>query len=330
MRTILLSLSIAAIAMNTSAQTVGTFEDLSLPKADTFYVNYSAPGTDVGFNEKFVHYPTMYDTGFGYSFLSYGFIYSNETDSVTPGYTNPNSAITAKGYAGSNNYIVTYGSHNNLHIVDTTHADSVLGFYITNNTYAYRSMLNGDGFSKKFGGVTGNDTDFFQLKIKGYHNGIEKADSVLFYLADFHYTSPTNHYIVNNWQWVNLSSLGKVDSLTFSLSSSDTAGGFGMNTPAYFCIDNFTVNDKRLSVSNTPVAAVAKVYPIPAVNNLYVELEDRTVKQLRVLDMQGKLMAEYQVNNAVTSISTGSLSAGMYILQFVGGVQNTSIRFTKQ
>jgi len=41
-------------------------------------------------------------------------------------------------------------------------------------------------------------------------------------------------------------------------------------------------------------------------------------------------MAEYQVNNTVTNVSTGSLSAGMYILQLVGGVQNTSIRFTKQ
>ncbi|MGN6569688.1 MAG: DUF4465 domain-containing protein [Flavipsychrobacter sp.] len=330
MRSMLLSLSITAIALQTSAQTVGTFEDLTLPNTDTFYVNYSAPGTDVGFNEKFVHYPTMYDTGFGYSFLSYGFVYSDKTDSVTPGYTNPNSAITAKGYAGSNNYVVAYGSKIGLRLADTTQADSVLGFYITNNTYAYRSMLNGDGFSKKFGGPSGNDTDFFQLKVFGYQDGMKKSDSVLFYLADFHYTSPANHYIVKNWQWVDLSALGKVDSLAFLLSSSDTAGGFGMNTPAYFCIDNFTVNNERLAVANISTAPVAKVYPVPAVNDLYVALNDRTIKSLRVLDMQGRLIAEYKADNAVTTIDTRDLAAGMYILQFIGGAQSASMRFTKQ
>lgn len=330
MRTLLLSLSLTALALQTSAQSVGTFEDLTLPGTDTFYVNYTAPGTDVGFNEAFVHYPTLYDTSGGYSFLSYGFAYSNKTDSVTPGYTNPNSAITAKGYAGSNNYVVAYGSNIGASIADTAKADSVLGFYITNDTYTYRSMLNGDAFAKKFGGASGNDTDFFQLKVLGYNKGVKKADSVLFYLADFHYTNPANHYVVNTWQWVNLAPLGKVDSLAFLLSSSDTAGGFGMNTPAYFCIDNFTVNNARLAVNNVPAMAAAKVYPIPAANNLYVELNDRSIQNLLVLDMQGRVMAEYKVDNTVMTINTQNLSAGMYILQFVGGMQNASMRFTKQ
>jgi hypothetical protein len=43
---------------------------------------------------------------------------------------------------------------------------------------------------------------------------------------------------MNDWRYVDLSSLGKVKKLGFALDSSD-GGDWGINTPAYFCIDNF-------------------------------------------------------------------------------------------
>ena len=45
-------------------------------------------------------------------------------------------------------------------------------------------------------------------------------------------------YIINDWRYVDLSGLGKVCKLGFALSSTDN-GDWGMNTPAYFCFDNF-------------------------------------------------------------------------------------------
>ena len=42
---------------------------------------------------------------------------------------------------------------------------------------------------------------------------------------------------MKDWEKVNLSAMCKVDSVAFSFSSSDN-GDFGMNTPAYVCIDN--------------------------------------------------------------------------------------------
>ncbi|MEZ4565949.1 MAG: DUF4465 domain-containing protein [Desulfobacterales bacterium] len=39
-----------------------------------------------------------------------------------------------------------------------------------------------------------------------------------------------------------MSALGMVKELTFSLSSTDT-GDYGMNTPAYFAMDNFDESD---------------------------------------------------------------------------------------
>jgi hypothetical protein len=37
------------------------------------------------------------------------------------------------------------------------------GVYVTNTTYAYNSMRDGDMFAKKFGGPTGNDPDWYKL-----------------------------------------------------------------------------------------------------------------------------------------------------------------------
>jgi hypothetical protein len=104
-------------------------------------------------------------------------------------------------------------------------------------------MKNGDVVAKKFGGVTGTDPDWFKLTITGSLNGNPSAQSVDLYLADFRSPDTTQHYIVKDWQWVDLSSLGNVNEVQFTLSSSDT-GSFGMNTPAYFAIDNFTSNSQ--------------------------------------------------------------------------------------
>ena len=68
----------------------------------------------------------------------------------------------------------------------------------------------------------------------------ESTGSVDFYLADYRYADSSQDYIVNAWEYIDLSSLGSVDELSFSLSSSDN-GSFGMNTPNYFAIDNIGV-----------------------------------------------------------------------------------------
>ena len=57
-----------------------------------------------------------------------------------------------------------------------------------------------------------------------------------FYLADYRSTDSAHDYIVDDWTWVDLSGLGTVDRIEFTLSSSDV-GSFGMNTPAYFAMD---------------------------------------------------------------------------------------------
>lgn len=332
MRTLVLTTIIAICALQSSAQHVATFEDLSLSKADTFYLNYGSPGNDVGFTDSFLRFPCVYDTIFG-GIWENGFAYSNKTDSVTSGYMNPYSAKTAAGYSGSANYLVcnmTGGMPGMIYMTDTSKADSVYGFYVTNGTYPYNAMRDGDGFSKKFGGVSGNDSDWFTLTVMGYHNGTLINDSVVFFLADFRTPGHTSaDYIVNTWQWVDLKKFGKVDSLTFKMNSSDV-GSFGINTPLYFCADNFTTNVKKpVGIENTPTVAAAKIYPIPANDKLFVELADMSVKELSVFDMTGKIVATYVVTATTTTINTATLAVGTYILKLSGN-QTATVRFTKQ
>ncbi len=195
----------------------------------------------------------FYQTG-NYKFVNYynaawdswsGFAISKMTDTQTPGYTNQYSAIAGSGYQFSSNYMVSFvSSWDGADYLKLDTAKTLSGFYVTNSTYAYLSMQNGDAYAKKFGGDTGDDPDWFLLTVKGYNNG-SFTDSVNFYLADYRFSDNSQDYIVADWAFVDLSALSMVDSLVFSLSSSDN-GSYGMNTPAYFCMDNLTSSDNQV------------------------------------------------------------------------------------
>lgn len=98
-------------------------------------------------------------------------------------------------------------------------------------------MRDGEGPAKKFGGVDGSDPDFFQLIVRGTDGQGGYTGAVEFYLADFQDDDNSLDYIVDEWTWVDLSSLGNVAGLEFSFDSSDT-GDYGINTPLYFAMDD--------------------------------------------------------------------------------------------
>ncbi len=306
---------------------VVTFDTLSLPKTDTFYVNFSAPGTDVGFSDFDIYFPCVYDTGWGANFWSYGFAYSNMTDSVTSGWTNDYSAKTAIGVNNSSNYAVAYGASN----IIKSKAGTLIwdGFYLTNGTYTYNSMRDGYLVAKKFGGATGDDPDWFKLTVRRYLSGQLQQDSVEFYLADFRDTNNANDYIVNDWQWFGLGAVYMADSLLVTLSSSDT-GQFGMNTPGYFCLDDLSYKILPNSINNIAQNFSAKVYPNPASDQLFIELKDAGIIAVSLIDMTGKILSVHKPAHEKLTIPVTHLPNGMYVLQFDNGSQKQSVRFLKQ
>ncbi len=221
------------------ADYVATFEDVGL--APGSFTNNGGPS---GF---FVSGGNAFNNSFSPAFggIWHGWAISTMTDTTTPGFTNQYSAITGCGANGSLTYAVAFPFaeapltdpfHPNDSFVNLAAGTKPVSVQVTNTTYDYFSMLNGDAFTHKFG-----SGDFFRLTITGYDgsNGTGGTiGEVDFYLADF---QGTDHYIVNTWETVDLSSLAGAQSLRFGLQSSDNDPVFGMNTPAFFALDDLQV-----------------------------------------------------------------------------------------
>jgi hypothetical protein len=217
-----------------SIAAIATFDDLSL-SAESYWNGSDRSG---GFTSGSAYFNNNYNT----VYMSWdGFAYSNITDTTSTGWTTQYNAITGGGEGGSANYAVGYdplasGVGAEPPTVTFNTAGIVEGLHITNNNYAYYSMLNGDAYSKKFGGISGDEADWFLLTITGKGENGTEVGSVDFYLADYRFADNGQDYIVNTWEYVDLTGLGMVKSLEFGLSSSDV-GSYGMNTPAYFALD---------------------------------------------------------------------------------------------
>jgi hypothetical protein len=220
------------------------FEDLSLD-IESYWNGSDGSG---GFNSHGVFFNNNYDM----TWESWdGFSYSNRTDTEISDWENAQyNAIPGKGAAESNTYVIGYYSTftqipptiilNKEYIIKEA--------YFTNNNYAYYSMLNGDPFAKQF-----EDGDWFKLTVTGKDADGDVTGSVDIMLAE-----GTN--IVNTWIRTDLSSLGRVKSLEFTLFSSDT-GEWGMNTPAYFCMDNLSIFSPSATNNSSTSSTIFPTYP---------------------------------------------------------------------
>ncbi len=326
---ILLLSGIAILYFTTSkGQTTSTFESLTLAHG-SYWNGYTTPLGAV-FTDGNAIFQNFYDTSFG-GFWSGGWAYSNMTDSITAGFGNLYSATTAIGYSGSPNYAV--GTQNS--IINLTGAASgkvVSGLYITNATIAAISMRDGDTFAKKFGGVSGNDPDWFKLTVRKYFGGIMTNDRVDFYLADYRFANNAQDYIIKTWQWVDLASLGNVDSLEFILSSSDTSS-FGINTPLFFCIDNFiTANSPSAIAEISNHNSLLDLFPNPS--NDHINIHFKKIKPdevlVKIFDATGKSVYSEITDSTSLIIPVAQLQNGIYTLRVTGNNFSSNKSFIKQ
>ncbi len=330
MRSLLLFL-LVALPLSAFCQTVSDFETPVLPQQDTFYLNYGPKGSDRGFDNGLAHFPFYTDSFGTTAFWRSGFSYSNMQDSVSSGRGNMFAARTGIGYGGSSQYAV--GQFNaayddSLHILLKPGAQGkgALGFYATNSSYAYYSMRVGDAFSRKFGDTTGTHSglpqgsypDFLRLIIQAYSGGVLKPDTVEFYLADFRDADSTKDYILSSWKWVSLTKLGAADSFKLRLQGSDTASFGGpiayLNTPSFFCIDNFTTADTPSAVAPIKTWA-ARVFPNPAQQHLFVELPASQSAKISLTDLQGRVLRSMTSHGGLQDFDIRDLATGYYILR---------------
>lgn len=104
---------------------------------------------------------------------------------------------------------------------------------VINTSYTYYTMTRGNAFSRKF-----EEGDYLKLIAHGV-KATEGETTAEFYLARCQ--GDEENWYVTSWTNWDLSSLGDVVAVYFTMESSDT-GQWGINTPCYFAIDALEVS----------------------------------------------------------------------------------------
>lgn len=341
-RKLFLTAIVSVSAFTVNAQQVADFENLilapnsywdgskTLIKKDTMYIDTVFTSGDAIFPNRYSReYPKFH-------YWSEGWAYSNVKDDTTNGKLF--NAYAGTGY-NSDNYSI--GQNKSIiRLNSTTKSNKVKGVYVTNSTYAGLAMKNGYYVARKFGDTTGTNTslkypqggypDWFKLTINGYKNGMVLPKAVDVYLADYRFDDNSKDYILKTWKWVDLDSLGTVDSVMFTLNSSDV-GTFGMNTPAFFCIDNFTTESPTgIAESNL---SLVKIYPNPAIDNLTIDLSSvnsNISSTVDIFDISGKLIETRFENSQHINLSVTSYKAGVYFISIKNSNEVINAKFIKE
>lgn len=201
------------------------FEEFKLSK-DTFWNGSDGSGSFTFGNKVF--YNNYYPDWNTYS----GFAISNVIDDFNYNELTKYSSYPSGGSNESKNYLVAHQFEKiTITYKDTIRGEEPVYVMLANTTYTALAIKYGYGYTKKYGGFTGNDPDWLKVSIYGYPTWGGVTGPIEFYLADFRFDDNSKDYISKSWQYVNLSGLGRVKRIEFQISSSDIA------TPLYFCLD---------------------------------------------------------------------------------------------
>lgn len=249
-----------------------------------------------------------YNTQYGY--MENGFAISKVQDITTAGFTNQYASYANGGANNSEKYGVCYSGE-----ITFSSLRKIKSLMVTNTTYAGLSMRDGDSFGKQFGSPNNaagtpdgtNGEDWFLLQIIPLdENNQVVGDTVDFYLADFRFADNNQDYILNTWETVQMNDV-LAKKLTFKLSSSDV-GQYGMNTPAYFALDNLVTAPNDASVKSV-ANAVVSIYPNPANEVLNIVTNEAT--SIEILNAVGQVVKTAHVNGKST-LNVSELPTGVY------------------
>lgn len=236
---------LALIGTSAAQAALIDFEDISLSSGASYTGADGAGGFTsggAGFNNSYTDWGGGFATWDGFAVSSLGQTIIDQAD-IDDGLFSSYEFFSASGGAASgSNFAI--GFVNNVGL--TPEVSLPAGLYapqsiaVTNTLWTWASMTHGDAFAKQFG-TEPNPNDYLFLTIEGLDASGNVIGSVDTYLADFRDPDPAAHFILDEWTEVDLTSIGAdVSKLRFTLTSSDN-GVFGMNTPAYFAMDNLVV-----------------------------------------------------------------------------------------
>lgn len=204
------------------------------------FVSYTDPPTSLSFGLNFAN--GSYDLWNG------GIVLSRWNDTRTANFTNQCSvyyrdALTGKGgnkgsatFLVSSGYDSDFGSGPSLYFADGT-PRIIASLYVNNAAYPALCMQNGNDFARAFSYRT---QDWFKVSFTGIDAQGQTTGTVDCYLADYRIQGQPK--LLDRWEKVDLRGLGAIIRLKINISGTD-AGDYGLNTPAYCCLDDIEVMD---------------------------------------------------------------------------------------
>ena len=179
--------------------------------------------------------------------------------------------------------------------------------YINLNSYTFYSILLGDGYARAF---TNNDQ--LTLTIHGV------ADDETEKTVDVSLASCSNGDLTTarGWKFVDLTPLGTVNELYFTITTTDT-GDYGANTPLYFCLDKLCVTPAEGSAAGIVAEGNAAISYDRALKTVTLSGADFAA----VYDSLGAKV--FQTDGK--SFSIASLPAGVYVVK----AGNSSIKIVR-
>ena len=214
---------------------IATFDDLALEPETAWYGKRESEGHS---HRSFTYYSGSYSFPCEYapSILTWGGVaYSNQTKTTFSSlFPDQFNSVVGHGVNGSKNYAVAYAYGQHTVEVRATHAGPAVipGTFVTNTAWVKEVTQKGTGMGDE------PHTSFHKGDYLLLIASNSKGQSIEFPLVDYRSSNDAEHYVIDSWQWLDLSALGETESVIFSMKGTRVAGG-GTTIPAYFCLDDF-------------------------------------------------------------------------------------------
>lgn len=175
-----------------------------------------------------------------WAFWSGGAAVSNyHCDIADGGFMKQLSIPTGLDPHSGTNFLVTYGYNDgNAFSTDSRpvldfkdgKARKLKGLWVTNTSYFLHSLTGGDSFN-----TPATDDTFIDVTFEGFDSAGISQGKVSYRIQD-------GKKPLTSWEYVNLESLGEINTLKINYDfSEDQGGSYGFNAPAYIAIDDIEV-----------------------------------------------------------------------------------------
>ena len=184
---------------------------------------YGQVRPDVG-----AYVPPAYPPAYGgmYGFAEGGIAISNYIDENISEARSYTDQLAVPVSNGSKNFAIVYCDAA-LYFADNQ-AHVVKSMDVIGTTYLLGVIKNGDGYAK----AMVDKGDYVNVVVTGYNGNAVTGTKIISLAKDGGF--------VTNWMTVDMSDLGKVDVLAFTMESNDVSA-YGMKAPKYFAFDNVVI-----------------------------------------------------------------------------------------